>query len=186
MSKRKVTIGILLIILSFSTIFLSIIPSLYANNKSGKIEKELTVDFAFLEEEDSDFLLLYFGYVGCTTICPPALNQISKIYEKIDKKKFSFYFVNLQENTPKNNVKLFVEVFNKNFKGIYLNNKEIKKVVNTLNVKFMPSLTDKNEIEHSGFLHVLKKNKNGEYKQLFFYTTKPFQEEEIIKDLNKL
>ena len=160
-------------------------PNFYANNEAGKIEKSIDTNFNFLKSEDSPYVLLFLGYVGCYTVCPPALNEISQIYKKIDKNKFTFYFVNLQANTPKENVDQFAKVFDENFKGIYLNNKEIIETISKLNVKYLPSLVDKYEIDHSGFLHVLKR-KNNLYTQEFLYTTRPFNIDYIIKDLNSL
>ncbi len=186
MSRKKITFGILLILLSFSTILFSALPILYSNNSAGKVIKQVDVDFNFLKDNDSDYVLLYFGYVGCYTVCPPALNEISQIYKKLDKNKFTFYFVNLQKNVPKENVDQFAKVFDENFKGIYLNNQEIKKIISKLNVKFIPSMFDKYDIDHSGFLHVLKKHENKIYKQEFLYTTRPFDIDYIIKDLDKI
>lgn len=186
MSKKKIIFGVALILITFSTLFLSIIPSIYSNNQAGKVEKFVDVNFNFLKKEKSPYILLYFGYVGCYTICPPALNEIGQIYKRINHNKFSFYFINLQENTPKENVDQFAKVFNENFKGIYLNNKEIRKIISKLNVKYIPSILDKYEIDHSGFLHVLKKKVTGKYQQQFIYTTRPFDIEYIVNDLTKI
>lgn len=161
-------------------------PNIYSNNDAGKVYKQIEVDFDFLENEDSEYALLYFGYVGCYTICPSALNEISQIYNKINPSKYSFYFINWQPNLPKENVDQFAKVFNDKFKGIYLNNEQIRKIINKLNVKYMPSLIDKYEIDHSGFLHVLKKLKKGHYQQEFIYTTRPFDVEFIVDELNNL
>lgn len=186
MSRKKIIFGILLILLTFSTILFSTLPTLYSNNTAGKVFKKVNVDFNFLKKADSPYVLLYFGYVGCYTICPPALNEISQIYKKLNKDKFTFYFVNLQENIPKENVDQFAKVFDENFKGIYLNNIEIKKIISKLNVKFIPSMFNKYEIDHSGFLHILKKQDNNKYHQEFLYTTRPFDIDYIIKDLEKI
>lgn len=185
MSRKKIIFGILLILITFSTLVITFIPSLYSNNSAGKIYKEVETNFNFLNNEKKTHVLLYFGYVGCTTICPPALNEISQIYEKLDKNKFTVYFINLQINTPKENVDQFAKVFHKDFKGIYLNKKEISEIISKLNVRYLPSMIDNNEIDHSGFLHYLKKN-NGNFFQKFIYTTRPFDIEYIIKDLESI
>lgn len=186
MSRRKIIFGIILIVLSFSTIFLSILPSIYSNNQAGRVDKQVDVDFDFLKNEKSPYVLLYFGYVGCYTICPPSLNEISQIYNRLNHSKYSFYFVNLQPDLPKENVDQFAKVFNENFKGIYLNNEEIRIIISKLNVKYVPSVINKNEIDHSGFLHILKRLDNGHYQQEFIYTTRPFDIEFIVDELNNL
>jgi len=184
MSKAKIIFGVFLITLMLSTLLFSAFPSLYSNDKTGKIYKQVDTNFNFLKNENSDYVLLYFGYVGCTTICSPALTQINQIYKELNADRFSFYFINLQVNTPEEIVDQFAKHFNKNFNGIYLNNDKIKKITNKLNVKYVPSMLDKNEIDHTGFLHVLKKEEKNIYQQKFLYTTKPFEIQEIIKDLN--
>lgn len=186
MSIKKIIFGIILILLSFCTIFLSVMPNIYSNNSAGKIIKQIEVDFDFLKNETSEYILLYFGYVGCYTICPPSLNEISQIYDKLNPSKYKFYFVNLQPDLPKENVDQFAKVFNENFKGIYLNNEEIIKIVSKLNVKYLPSMIDKYEIDHSGFLHVLKRLEKGHYQQEFIYTTRPFDIDFIVDELNNL
>lgn len=184
MKNKKIIFGILLIILAFSTIFISVIPSIYSQNSAGKIDKKIDVDFKFLEKEDSKYVLLYFGYVGCTTICMPSLSELSDIYKKVNKKKFSFYFVNLLEDTNKQAVESFAKYFNKDFKSIYLNKSELNNIVNILKVKVLPSIIDKYEINHSSFLYLLEKE-DKKYKQISVYTARPFDKEFIINDLNK-
>lgn len=185
MSKNKLIFASLLILITFSTLFIISIPSIYSENKAGKIEKEIITNFDFLQKEEKNYVLLYFGFVGCTTICPPALNEISEIYEKLDKTKFSFYFVNLQENTPPENVELFVKVFHPDFKGVYLDKENITKTISKLNVKYAKALFDKNDIEHSGFLYFLEKE-NNLFVQKYIYTTKPFAIDLIANELNKI
>merc|ERR1711879_607930 len=92
LSKRKITMGVFLIIISFLTIFISVLPSIYSNNNAGKVVKVVDVNFDFLKKEKTPYALLYFGYVGCYTVCPPALNEISQIYKSLDKKKKIFFF----------------------------------------------------------------------------------------------
>ena len=185
MKTRKIIFGIALIVLAFSTLFMSIIPSIYAQNKAGKIDKEVDVNFSFLKKEKSPYVLLYFGYVGCTTVCGPSLEEINEIYKNLDNKKFSFYFINLLENTQKQNVELFAKSFNEKFKGVYLEKKELKSVIETLRVKVLPSLVDKYELDHSSFLYVLKKHKDA-YKQISIYTARPFKKQIIINDLKNI
>ena len=174
-----------LILITFCIPFLIINPNLYSGNNAGKIYKEVNLDFTFLKKENKKFVLLYFGYIGCSNICPPAMEQINQIYNKIDKKRFGFYFINLLPNGDPDMVKAFAEAFNKDFNGVYLNNKEIRKIVSSLNVKYLPSLFDKNELEHSGFLYLLEKNVNS-YTLKFIYTASPFDIEYISNDLKRI
>ena len=186
MSKKKLFLGVLLIFISISTLFISIIPSAYSSNSAGKIYKKVETNFDFLEKSTSPYVLLYFGYVGCTTICKPALSEINNIYGKLDNKKFTFYFINLQENIPEEFINSYVKSLNKEFNGVYLETPDIKNIISKLNVKYVPSRLNDFDIDHSSFLHVLKKNEDNKYEQIFLYTTRPFNIDFIIEDLNKI
>lgn len=185
MKKRKLILGIALIIITFSILFIIIFPSIYSNNSAGRFEKQVEVDFKFLKNEKKPIVLVFFGYVGCTNICEPALKEISKIYNKTDQDKTSFYFVNLLSDVIPESVDDYVKAFNQKFNGVYLNPKEIDDITSKLNVLYIPSMLDKNVIDHSGFLYLFT-NENGIYKQKYIYTTSPFDIEYISNDINKI
>ena len=76
-------------------------------------------------------------------------------------------------------------MFNENFHGVYINKQEINEVITKLNVLYRPSLTDKNIIEHSGFLHLFTKE-DGVFKQKYIYTSSPLDVDFISNDINKI
>ncbi|WP_419768337.1 SCO family protein [Arcobacter sp.] len=185
MSKKKKFFGLIIIIILIATIFSTALPILYSNDKAGKVNKEIqNIHFDFLKDETKEYVLLFFGYAGCDNICPPALNEISQIYNKLDKKQFSFYFINLQPNIFKDEVDPFAKAFNKDFKGIYLDNKKLIDITTKFQVKYSPM--NKVDIDHTGFLYLLEKSANNMYKQKFIYTARPFDIEYISNDLNTL
>ncbi len=187
MSFYKRLFGYFLIVFSLLVIVLIGFPQIYSSNSSGRIDKEIDVDFKYLKDETSDIVLLYFGYVGCDTICVPSMTEINEIYNKINNKNVKVYFINLLDNLDQNLPQLFAEHFNENFKGIYLNKKELLKVTSQLNVVFSKSLVDKYELNHAGYLYILQKDDtNNGYKQKYIYTTRPFKQNIIVEDINKL
>ena len=158
MSFYKRLFGYFLIGFSLLVIVLIGFPQIYSSNSSGRIDKEIDIDFKYLKDETSDIVLLYFGYVGCDTICVPSMTEINEIYNKINNKNVKVYFINLLVNLDQNLPQLFAEHFNENFKGIYLDKKELLKVTSQLNVVFSKSLVDKYELNHAGYLYILQKN----------------------------
>ena len=52
MSLKKKILGLLLILATFSILFLIFIPSFYSNNTAGKFEKEVDINLQFLEKEE--------------------------------------------------------------------------------------------------------------------------------------
>lgn len=181
----KTIFGYLLII--FSLLFMTIIafPQFYAINSSGRIDKKLPLNFDFLKQENSPVILLFFGYVGCGDICPPALNELSKIYEQLDKSKVKVYFINILNTTSKDAPRSYAKGYHKDFKGIYLDSFGIKKVATKLNLSIVK--VNDNEVGHSGHLFVLNRNYNNkEYTLNYIYTTRPFDEKSIVKDIEFL
>ncbi|WP_419770400.1 MAG: SCO family protein [Candidatus Marinarcus sp.] len=185
MSQKKKFFGVMIILILIATIFSTAFPILYSNDKAGKVNKEIqNIHFDFLKDETKEYVLLFFGYVGCGNICPPALNEISQIYNKLDKERFSFYLINLKPNVFKDEVDPFAKAFNKEFKGIYLDEKKLIEITTKFQVKYSPKSSF--DIDHTGFLYLLEKSANNMYKQKFIYTARPFDIEYISNDLNRL
>ncbi|MCH9812581.1 MAG: SCO family protein [Epsilonproteobacteria bacterium] len=184
MSLTKKLFGSFLILFSLLVIVMIGLPQIYANNAAGRIDKEITVDLKFLNGETSPVVLLYFGYVGCETICTPAMSEISQIYRALDPDKTEVYFVNLLEHYDKELPTLFAKHFHKDFHGVYLTKEEILKVVNQLRINYTTSLRDISQLNHSGYLYLLEKSSdNLSYQQKYMYTTRPFHQEAIISDV---
>jgi len=55
----------------------------------------------------------------------------------------------------------YAKMFHSDFKGIYLSYDKIMQIVTQLKIVYLPSMTHKNIIDHSGYLHVFTKQ-NGE------------------------
>lgn len=188
MKKEKIKniLGIGLVICTLLTLLLLGFPQVFSSNSSAKVEKEKLLKFDFLKNETSKIVLLYAGYVGCKTICVPSLQELNHIYKKVaEKKDLSVYFVNLLDESNEEQVKRFSSYFNNDFKGVYLSKKEKINIFNNLNINYSKSLSDKLEINHSGYLYLLEK-KEQNYYQKYIYTTRPFNEELIINDLKTL
>ena len=163
------------------------LPQLYTIDSSGKIEKEIDLDIDFLKDETSKVILLYFGYVGCESICTPSMTELNRIYSKLNSNSVSVYFVNLLDSSDKELPQLFAQHFNEKFIGVYLSKKEIQELIKQIRVTTTVSMADTGELNHSGHLYVLLKNsKNIGYKQKYIYTTRPFKESAIVNDINDL
>lgn len=185
MFANKAFLGVFLILMTFLSIFLiNIIPSSFSE-EGNKFEKEIDINLDFLEKENKPIVLMFFGYVGCPDICIPSLKQIDEIYRKVDNEKVSVYFVNLLATALPNSIDEYAKMFNKDFNGVYINKEQINKVVSKLNVLYKPSITNKNIIDHSGYLHLFQRI-DGKYKQKFVYTSNPLDVDFITSDINKL
>ena len=184
MSFTKKIFGVFLLLFAFSLIILIGMPQLYMGKDAGKITKEDSLALEFLKDEKAKVVLLYFGYAGCETICTPALQEITQIYEKVNSKNLSVYFINLLESTPEDVVLSFAKYFHEDFHGIYLNSKQLQKLQNEINITFTKSPISQGELNHAGHLYLLQKD-DKTYKQKFIYTTKPYNTKLILEDIQR-
>lgn len=178
--------------ISFFIFFLAIVPLsqsfIFQNSKMGKLEINKEVNIDFIKEKKNEHFLIFFGYYGCTAVCTPILYELNEVYEHKDindyKEKIDVYFVNLLPHIKESDVKLFAQAFNKNFKGVYLNNEQLMKIDRNFNLYFTASLLDKNEIDHTAHVYLISKKKNS-YILKNSYTTTPLNKELLIKDIKE-
>ncbi len=186
MSKLKLISGIFLILLSISLIFSIVFFGHFTGNRAGRVEVNNQIKTDFLKYEKSEIVLLFFGYVGCQSICTPALNIIQNIYKdynlKTEDNSLQVIFINLLSELEPSSVDIFAKSFDKDFKGKYLNKQEIYKISREFKVYFSPSLTNKYELSHTAYVYLLLKDKHS-YNMKYIYTSYPPQKEEILKDL---
>ena len=60
--------------------------------KQGKVTLNEAISLPFAVKKENRVILLYFGYLGCQTICTPSLEEISSIYKEANLSKgLAFY-----------------------------------------------------------------------------------------------
>lgn len=134
----------------------------------------------FLKDEKSKTALLYFGYVGCTSICIPTLNEISPLYRKIkeDKHDSAFYFVNLNPTQPFEWVEPFAASFHPDFHGVYATVPQTDQLERDFNL----AVSEGDEMAHSSNLYLMVREKNH-YVLKRIYTSHPYPEKAILEDI---
>jgi len=181
----KTILGYFLIFFALLFMVVIALPQFYSNSSSGRINKDVVLDFGFLKEEQAPVVMLFFGYVGCGDICIPAMSELSTIYEQLDKSRTKVYFVNVFDETKKELPLEYAKAYNSEFTGIYLDKSAIKKVSEKLTLAIVK--ISQHEISHTGHLYILKKDElNTKYYMKYIYTTRPFDEKSIVKDISLL
>jgi len=135
----------------------------------------------FLKDEKSKYALVYFGYVGCTTICIPSLNEIQEVYKSLDEQNLNipFYFINIDPKQDPELPQLFVSSFDKRFNGIYLNRLQLEILKKEYNLAISEGSI---EITHSSNLFLFKQ-KNNTLLLHKIYITHPYDEEKLIETI---
>lgn len=186
--NKKIIFAIL-----FFTLFLMLLPllltGLFSNQKSGKIEVNQKIEASYLTST-KEFMLVYFGYVGCTRICTPILHNLNSLYRSTSflglEEKVDFCFVNLKEEVEYFQPAMFAKAFNPEFKGYYLTRKEIMSIDREFNLYFSRTLGDDHEIDHSDYLYLVQRQPNGALILRSIYSTHPINDHAIMNDIHAL
>jgi protein SCO1/2 len=181
--RIKTFFGIFLIIGAFCIILSLAFPSLSDSEHAGRSEDRRGVDFPFLKGETADVVLVYFGYVGCTRVCTPALNDLAEIYRETKQQEFknipSVWFINMTPQMDPLSVQSWAEHFDKGFKSYAPNEVELQKMVHTLNLVYTRLGV---EAEHMPYAYLLQKKGTG-YELLYIYTSSPYNRDLILNDI---
>lgn len=188
--KKKIVLFIILIVMG--SVALPLLLSLmFSSQSDGRIVVNKPIEASYLDPtSEGGVKLVYFGYVGCTKICTPILENLDAFYRSKNmdgyRKDVEIVFVNLTPHVSPEQAVDFAKAFNPAFHGIYLNKHDLMRLDRDLGIFFSDSLTDETEINHSDFLYMIKKISDGKYKLLYIYPTHPLNENVIVKDLNTM
>jgi len=133
----------------------------------------------FLKEEKAKVVLLYFGYVGCSTICDPRLEELTKLYKEFDKMgvEVPLYFVNLKASQEEKWVKNYASSFHKNFHGVYANENQIDQLNESFNLSLSKGVS---ELSHTSNLFLMLKE-DKKYVLKYIFTTRPYNPDKLFK-----
>lgn len=174
-------------ILSLLLTFSILAHTVYASDNHTYTEKVVKADY--LKKGAKEYKLVFYGYVGCIKICSPVLENLAKFYAS---NAFAPYradidpvFVNLMPEISKEQPDTFAKSFNRDFHGVYLDEKQLLSLDKELSVFFTRTTGDEFEIDHSDFVYLLRQTDKGELRLINIYHTHPLQEEMILKDLSE-
>jgi len=116
-----------------------------------------------LIKKDSEYKLVFFGYAGCYHFCDPKLRQIDPIYKEIKKSlDVKMLFVDISADTTHKAAQHFAKDVNSEFESISPDSESIKVLQKKFQDVYIRKMPD-GEYVHSGFLYLLKKQKNKYY-----------------------
>ena len=185
MTTKKYKLIIVPLVLVFFILIPLIQSIIFSSNSNGSIEinKEVKADFI---QSEKKIVLLFFGYVGCTDVCTPILNELNNLYESKEFKKIQrdteILFINLTPEVQEFQPDLFAKYFNEGFKGIYLSRKETLSIDRNFGVFFSRDLNEETELNHTDYVYLID---NSKKKMILknIYTAHPLHKLKIINDI---
>jgi protein SCO1 len=177
-TTRKKIVGILLILLSWGWLFtIPFIP--LTSNK--------TVKFDFIVEETVQYLLVFFGYPGCSTICPIALKTLAEVYIDYGKiyqdQALKVVFINLELGMTNDVSMKYAKHFHPEFLGYHLSKEELNQLMKELGVFFFKY--DGQEPMHTSYIYLLERQSEN-WKIKYVYNQPDLVESNLINDLKEL
>ncbi|MDA7816599.1 SCO family protein [Sulfurimonas sp.] len=151
----------------------------------GVIKVDKKIESKVFYDYDNDIIFVFFGYVGCTNICTPRLNEIVPIYKELKKNSIDVktIFINMKKFDDRSLPLQFAKAFHNEFTGLYMEDNELYSLQSEFNVVNVPSMVEDGEYNHTSFLFLLKKTHNGMYTLRRIYTYVPYDKETIVKDI---
>ncbi len=181
--KQLFGVALIAVMLSLLLVF-PFLGTFFSKNSKGTAFGENTISPFFLEKEHSHIVFVYFGYVGCTKICTPSLEEISKEYPAFKKiePNVKVYFVNLNPDQPQDAPDMFAKAFHREFEGVYARQQQIEALAQAYNL----AITGKDsEMGHTSSLFMFVKKPSG-YVLKNIYSTHPYPTKQIIIDMQKV
>ena len=182
---KKTIAGVILLFLMLGLLMIFPVIAGFMGKNAHVIEVNMpAVSPPFLKEEQAQAVLLYFGYVGCTTVCIPVLKEMTPMYARLKQQfpSLGFYFVNLNTTQSADWPDSFARSFHPDFHGVYATKTEIEKFERDFSLAVTAS---DQEMGHSSNLYLMIKE-NDHYALRRIYTTHPYDENQIEHDLKRL
>ena len=158
---------------------------IFSSKTKGCIEinKEVNADFI---NSDKKIIIMFFGYVGCSDVCTPILQDLDDLYQSQEfkkiKKDVEILFVNLTPEVQQFQPDLFAKYFNDNFNGIYLSRKETLNIDRNFGLFFSRDLSEETELNHTDYIYLIDNySKSKVLKNM--YTAHPLNRIKIINDI---
>ena len=191
MNKSYILYGIAFILLV--GIFLNDEPKVKTNYTKLHSESMFLEDNVRIESTKSKIFdngslknkitLVFFGYTSCPDFCPDTLARANNIFKRLDNSNIQLLFVSIDPKDDLDVIKKYVEYFNKDFIGVSINDKNIKKLVKETGgyAKKVSSTGSIDFYDHTGAIFLI----NRDSKLMGLYTP-PIKDDLIISDLKRI
>lgn len=185
MSARRLIGGAALIAVAFFILTALGMPMLmHKDGEQFSAKKDVLLELSFIKEPYTKKILLYFGVVGCKTVCAPTLLEVADLYRSLDAKSdVAVYFVNIDGQNI--GAQSFAGSFHDDFHGVDINRSELAKIQKQLDIYYSQPLRRDGDIYHSGHLYLLTHEKEKLYRLSQVYITRPFDIATIKKHISK-
>lgn len=168
-------------------LLLSVFTFTTLSAKESKPYIDQIINAPYLNVAKKEYLLVFYGYVGCTHVCMPIMDDLKQFYMSEEFKpyqnKTDFVFVNLLPKIDHALPDQFAKSYHHDFYGVHLSEAELGKLDKELQLFFTKDDGKTLDIDHSDHIYVIQRLQNNTFKLVNLYTTHPLKKELILNDL---
>jgi len=121
----------------------------------------------FLSESENDIEILFFGFVGCASVCPSSLTMLATLLESQDKFVKSarvgatFVDINLSGTVDETQVENYSRLFSNKIRGINPDEKDLEMMRRDFSLRITSNRRTEDLITHTDHYFVLAKSTDG-------------------------
>lgn len=191
MALQKTLVGVVLLISNLAIVMA--LPWMGLNSFTGnRVPQEKEIDVPFLGEANESEMLVFWGYVGCGTVCPVTMATLQQVYvsyqAEYPNKPLAVVFIGLPlpgELPRPNSADYYAKIFHQDFRGYSMAGAELSQAVSAFGVSFSPSVADPKLLNHTTFVYLLQRQ-DDQWKLKRTYRNTPLQPDTILADLRSL
>jgi protein SCO1/2 len=168
-------------------LFISFTQSTWAKIPTAIVDTPISAPY--LNVGTKEYMLVFYGYVGCTHVCTPVLENLARFYQSKEftpyKSMIELVFVNLLSEVSQEQPDQFAKGFNPQFIGVHLSPKELQSLDKELSVYFAKQKGDVFELDHSDFVYLIHRKSDKSLSLVNIYMTHPFDGAFVVRDLQQ-
>jgi protein SCO1 len=168
-------------------LFISFTQSTWAKIPTAIVDTPISAPY--LNVGTKEYMLVFYGYVGCTHVCTPVLENLARFYQSKEftpyKSMIDLVFVNLLSEVSQEQPDQFAKGFNPQFIGVHLSPKELQSLDKELSVYFAKQKGEVFELDHSDFVYLIHRKSDKSLSLVNIYMTHPFDGAFVVRDLQQ-
>lgn len=135
--------------------------------KSHPLEEKKITTHSFLLDSTNDIEIVFFGYVGCASICPTSLAKLGTVLDSVEKSypntEVGSVFIDINESARQIKTEQYGQQFSRKIRGINISNDEKENIIQQYGLRINKSPNKPEKIFHTDHFFVLK-NEEGVWK----------------------
>lgn len=160
--RLRFFIPLVLAVALFMGSVITLLPMLLDPKEAGIVQMDQAVHHPLFERFEEPALLLFFGYVGCSDVCTPRLNDMARAYRALGRpQSLRVLFVDVAGVADGAQARAFAAYFDDAFEGLVLEPAARRALMREFEIYLAPSLTSRGNFDHTAFFYLLRRDAQG-------------------------